>query len=209
MSDPDIGKIFAMKAEAVTHAMRQTSNGHFHPGDGRTCCCREERYLGVILHNTYRLELLTGHFNGLVSNPPWLAMSGISDNPYRTVLTGRANFYGIRPPGQSFLNLELGTTHLLHAVDRYLRPGTSIHCLSPSLARFSTAITTNRCGNGGLLSSERPIALEISGVWQVAPGNLDDGPVAGSREQRVDPHHVRFAFEAERKQWMRRAGGTE
>jgi hypothetical protein len=39
-----------------------------------------------ILRNTYRPGLLTGQFNGLVSNPPWLAMSGLADNPHRAIL---------------------------------------------------------------------------------------------------------------------------
>ena len=38
-----------------------------------------------ILRNTYRPGLLTGQFNGIVSNPPWLALSAISNNPYRDV----------------------------------------------------------------------------------------------------------------------------
>ena len=84
-----------------------------------------------ILRNTYRPGFLTGQFNGLVSNPPWLAMSGLADNPYRQILTERAKLYGIRPPGQSFLHLELGTTHLLHAIDRYLKVG-GVNCVSRS-----------------------------------------------------------------------------
>src|SRR6202030_1841089 len=65
-----------------------------------------------ILRNTYRPGLLTGQFNGLVSNPPWLALSGLADNPYRAMLTARASLYGVRPTGSSFLHLELCTTHL-------------------------------------------------------------------------------------------------
>ena len=84
-----------------------------------------------ILRNTYRPGLLTGQFNGIVSNPPWLALSRIADNPYRDVLRQRAEVYGIRPKGASFLHLELATTHLLHAVDRYLKPGGSVACLVP------------------------------------------------------------------------------
>lgn len=40
-----------------------------------------------ILRNTYRPGLLAGRFNGLVSNPPWLAMSSLGNNPYRQILT--------------------------------------------------------------------------------------------------------------------------
>lgn len=123
-----------------------------------------------ILRNTYRPGLLTGQFNGLVSNPPWLAMSGLADNPYCAVLTGRASLYGIRPAGQSFLHLELGTTHLLHAVDRYLKPGASIACLVPGTVfngHHHEPLRQRR-----FLASKRPVALEISEVWQVAPGTF-------------------------------------
>ena len=123
-----------------------------------------------ILRNTYRPGLLTGQFNGLVSNPPWLAMSGLADNPYRTFLTTRANLYGIRPASQSFLHLELGTTHLLHAVDRYLKPGASIACLVPGT--IFNGHHHERLRRHGYLNSKRPVALEISEVWQVAPGTF-------------------------------------
>ncbi|MGE0252973.1 MAG: N-6 DNA methylase [Alphaproteobacteria bacterium] len=120
-----------------------------------------------ILRNTYRPGLLTGHFNGLVSNPPWLAMSGLADNPYRNLLKGRAKLYGIQPAGQSFLHLELGTMHLLHAIDRYLGPGACVACLVPG-----TVLNGNhheRLRRHDFLTSDRPVPFDIAEVWQVAP----------------------------------------
>jgi len=123
-----------------------------------------------ILRNTYRPGLLAGQFNGLVSNPPWLAMSRLADNPYRNVLRERAEIYGIRPPGQSFLHLELGTTHLLHAVDRYLAPNSSIACLVPGTVFNGHHHEPLR--QRKFLRSQRPIPLKVSEVWQVAPGTF-------------------------------------
>ena len=123
-----------------------------------------------ILRNTYRPGLLSGQFNGLVSNPPWLAMSGLADNPYKEVLTQRAKLYGIRPPGPSFLHLELGTTHLLHAVDRYLAPNASISCLVPGTVFNGYHHEPFR--KRQFLSSTRPVALEINEIWQIAPGTF-------------------------------------
>lgn len=123
-----------------------------------------------ILRNTYRPGLLAGQFNGLVSNPPWLAMSALADNPYRDMLSRRADLYGVRPASQSFLHLELGTTHLLHAVDRYLKPGAAVACLVPG-----TILNGNhheRFRRRGYIGSERPIALSVTEVWQVAPGTF-------------------------------------
>lgn len=123
-----------------------------------------------ILRNTYRPGLLAGQFNGLVSNPPWLAMSALADNPYREMLSRRAALYGVRPAGQSFLHLELGTTHLLHAVDRYLKPGAAVACLVPG-----TILNGNhheRFRQRGYVVSDRPVALFVTEVWQVAPGTF-------------------------------------
>lgn len=47
-----------------------------------------------ILRNTYRPGLLVGQFNGLVSNPPWLAMSQLANNPYKAQLSKRSLLYG-------------------------------------------------------------------------------------------------------------------
>ena len=123
-----------------------------------------------ILRNTYRPGLLTGQFNGLVSNPPWLAMSRLADNPYRSMLRERARMYGIQPAGQSFLHLELGTTHLLHAVDRYLASNASIACLVPGTVfngHHHEPFRQRRFLNG-----QRPVQLQIQEVWQVAPGTF-------------------------------------
>ena len=123
-----------------------------------------------ILRNTYRPGLLSGQFNGLVSNPPWLGMSSLADNPYRALLTNRAKLYGIMPVGQSFLHLELGTTHLLHSVDRYLNKDASIACLVPG--SILNGLHHEPLRQRQFLTSKRPVALEIDEVWQVAPGTF-------------------------------------
>ena len=123
-----------------------------------------------ILRNTYRPGLLAGRFNGVVSNPPWLAMSRLGDNPYREVLTGRAKLYGIRPPGQSFLHLELSTTHLLHAVDRYLATDAAVACLVPGTVFNGHHHELFR--QRKFLTDARPVALEISEMWQIEPGTF-------------------------------------
>ena len=123
-----------------------------------------------ILHNTYRPGLLAGQFNGLVSNPPWLAMSALADNPYRKVLSRRADFYGVRPAGQSFLHLELGTMHLLHAIDHYLKPGAAVACLVPGT--ILNGHHHERFRNREYLDCRRPVAFSITEVWQVVPGTF-------------------------------------
>ena len=138
-----------------------------------------------ILRNTYRPGLLVGQFNGLVSNPPWLAMSAIADNPYRKTLSQRAEIYGVCPSGQSFLHLELGTTYLLHAVDRYLKPGAVVACLVPG-----TILNGNhheKFRQRGYLDSDRPVALSITEVWQVEHDTFNHPGIAliGKKEGNI------------------------
>ena len=179
-----------------------------------------------ILRNTYRPGLLAGRFNGLVSNPPWLAMSRLGDNPYRDILTGRAKLYGIRPPGQSFLHLELGTTYLLHAVDRYLAADAAVACLVPGTVFNGHHHELFR--QRKFLAAVRPVALEISEMWQVDPGTfkypggavighkrakpagLADKEIAGLLARQDDLHATDFSVRAignERTAWVFEQGG--
>lgn len=132
-----------------------------------------------ILRNAYRPGLLAGQFNGLVSNPPWLAMSSMADNPYRHMLAERARLYGIRPAGQSFLHLDLSTVHLVHAIDRYLAPNASIACLVPGTVFNGDHHKPFR--QGKFLTSQRPVHFQIQEVWEIAHGtfNYPGGAVIG------------------------------
>lgn len=123
-----------------------------------------------ILRNTYRPGLLAGQFNGLVSNPPWLTMSQLADNPYKEHLSERAQSYGIKPSGASHLHLELATTHLLHAVDRYLKAGAGVACLVPGTVLKGQHHAKLR--EGAYLSAERPVPFDLREVWDVAPGTF-------------------------------------
>ena len=84
-----------------------------------------------ILKNTYRPSLLAGSFNGIVSNPPWLALSQITNNPYKDRIRSRTGHYGLLPGGASFLHLDIATTFLLFATDRYLSKNGSFSVLLP------------------------------------------------------------------------------
>lgn len=139
-----------------------------------------------ILRNTYRPGLLAGQFNGLVSNPPWLTMSQFADNPYKEQLSARARVYGVRPGGAAHLHLELATTHLLHAVDRYLMPEAAVACLIPGTvfngqhhAKFRDAT---------YLNADRPVPFDLREVWGIAPGTFKvrAAAVIGVKRQTVE-----------------------
>ncbi|WP_215889362.1 hypothetical protein [Acidithiobacillus ferrooxidans] len=84
-----------------------------------------------VLRNSFRPALVAGRFNGVVTNPPWLALSKIGSNPYRDALKAKADRYGIKAPGASHLHVEIATIFLLHAIDRYLTRGAVIACILP------------------------------------------------------------------------------
>ena len=97
-------------------------------------------------------------------------MSRLGDNPYRQILTDRAKLYGVHAPGSSFPHLELATTHLLHAVDRYLSTDAAVACLIPGTVFNGYHHEPFR--QRQFLTAARPIALAISEMWQVAPGTF-------------------------------------
>lgn len=123
-----------------------------------------------ILRNTYRPGLLTGQFNGLVSNPPWLAMSQLAENPYKRQLSQRSLIYGIKPSGASHLHLELATTFLIHAIDRYLHSGAAVACLLPGT--IFKGHHQQKFRDAAYLGSDREVPFELQEVWEIAPGTF-------------------------------------
>ena len=123
-----------------------------------------------VLRNTYRPGLLAGYFNGLVSNPPWLAMSQLAENPYKTQLSARAAQYDIAPGGASHLHLELATTFLLHAIDRYLRPNAAVACLLPGTVFNGSHHQKFR--DVAYLEALRPVPFELQEVWEISAGTF-------------------------------------
>jgi hypothetical protein len=147
-----------------------------------------------ILRNTYRPGLLAGQFNGLVSNPPWLAMSQFADNPYRETLASRASAYGIKPGGAAHLHAELATTHLMHAVDRYLKDGASVACLVPGTVL--NGMNHQKLRDAAYLEADRPVPLELQEVWGVAPGTFKVRSVALIGVKRASASRVAPAVPA-------------
>lgn len=136
-----------------------------------------------ILGNTYRPGLVSGVFNGLVSNPPWLAMSKIADNPYRDSLLRFSRHYGIKPRGASHLHSELATIFLLNAVGRYLAPGAAVGCILPE--SVTSADHHQLFRSAAYLTSEKPVDFSIDQVWWVDEGTFKNNAVVvfGSKAQ--------------------------
>lgn len=159
-----------------------------------------------VLKNTYRPSLLAGQFNALVTNPPWLAMSRIADNPYGGRLIERARQLGIRSSGAAHPHVELATSYLLHAVERYLQSDAAVLCILPGTVTKGQHHKPFR--DARYLTSQRPVPLEVSEVWDVAnhpfklpaivlvghkraaPEDVVEGPRGGYRISKSGLEHV-------------------
>jgi len=118
-----------------------------------------------ILRNNYRPALVAGQFNGLVANPPWLALSKIADNPYKTALGRMAESLGIKPKGASFLHLEMATIFLLRSVDRYLQNNAIIGCIVPEAVLNGNQHNLFR--EGAYENAEKPVHFSADMIWKV------------------------------------------
>lgn len=128
-----------------------------------------------VLRNSYRPGLVAGKFNGLVSNPPWLALSRIASNPYTAALRKKADAYAIKPPGPAHLHIEMATIFLLHAVERYLVSGSAIGCILPE--SIMNAHHHNPFRAASYAIAPRPVKLRIDELWRVEKGTFKNEAV--------------------------------
>lgn len=84
-----------------------------------------------ILNNSYKPGLVANQFDCIVSNPPWLAMSKMANNPYTKELHSKMASLCILPPGSSHLHMELSTTFLLESINKYLKKDGRWICVMP------------------------------------------------------------------------------
>lgn len=118
-----------------------------------------------ILRNSFRPGLVTGQFNGLVSNPPWLALSKIANNPYQQILKHKAESFGIKPPGSSHLHIELATIFLLHGIQKYLVDSAFIGCIVPDTVL--NGHHHNPFRKFQFYMSSNSIAFDITEIWKI------------------------------------------
>lgn len=84
-----------------------------------------------LILNSYRPALVEKSFNGIISNPPWLTLSRVAENPYKNHLYRLAEDLNIKPVGSSFLHIELATIFLLESIERYLTSDGVVGCVLP------------------------------------------------------------------------------
>lgn len=125
-----------------------------------------DRIWSFVLRNSFRPALVAGRFNGLITNPPWLAMSRLSSNPFAPVLSELAARFDLRPVGPALPHLEMATVFLTHAVDHYLTQDAVIGCVLPeTVTTGSQHESFRRQLSGGLPGTS--VAICPTEVWLV------------------------------------------
>lgn len=120
-----------------------------------------------VIRNAYWPRLVAGQFNGLISNPPWLALSKVGNNPLATALTDMASLYSLQPLGSSFLHLEMATVFLAHSISHYLADGGQIACVLPDTIRNGTQHHPFRAQVMSYKDTSATFNLAIDEMWTV------------------------------------------
>ena len=164
--------------EELEHLQREGRNGIWY----------------FIICNSYRPGLAGRQFNCVVSNPPWMAMSKLADNPYKATLQGIARRYGIKPTGASHPHMELATIFLLSAVNRYLEDGARWSCVMPG--SLLSGLNHEPLRSEKYRSSDAALSLQFDAIWElpqntfknkaiVLSGKKDDIPSPDILDGRV------------------------
>ena len=143
-----------------------------------------------LLGNSYRPGLVRGQFNAIVSNPPWMAMSKLADNPYKTVLVSRAERYGIKPAGSSHLHVELATVFFLNSVDKYLQDNALCGIIMPDTLLNGYHHEPFR--NQQFLRSDWQVDLQVNEIWDVPTDTFKNKAIVvfGQKVNSTNPNPI-------------------
>ena len=128
------------------------------------------------IRNAYWPQLVAGQFNGIISNPPWLAMSKIGNNPLGPALSDLADQYGLKPQGPSAPHLEMSTVFLAHSVVHFLGDGGHIACVLPDTIRNGAQHDPFRLLVSGL-GGQSGLELRMEEMWTVRHGTFKNRAV--------------------------------
>ncbi len=141
-----------------------------------------------VIRNAYRPALVAGQFNGIISNPPWLSMSKIGNNPFASVLKNKAARYLLEPPGSSFPHLEMATVFLAYSIEHYLADGGHIACVLPDTIRTGGQHLPFRTQVAPQQETQRRVELRLDEMWTVKRGTFKNRAVIvlGAKAAPVD-----------------------
>ncbi|MDL2219687.1 SAM-dependent methyltransferase [Ruminococcaceae bacterium OttesenSCG-928-O06] len=147
-----------------------------------------------LLGNSYRPGLVKGQFNAIVSNPPWMAMSKLADNPYKTILVSRAERYGIKPAGSSHLHVELASVFFLNSVDKYLKENALCGIVMPDTLLNGYHHEPFR--NQKFLHSDWPVDLKVNEIWELPADTFKNKAIVvfGQKVNSANPNPIAGRF---------------
>ena len=138
-----------------------------------------------IISNSYRPGLTEKQFNCIVSNPPWMAMSKLADNPYKNALQEIARRYSIQPLGAAHPHMELATIFLVSSIDRYLRDGAHFSYIMP--ASLMSGLNHEPFRKERYHSSDADLEAKISAIWELPVDTFKNKAIVLSGEKRENP----------------------
>jgi hypothetical protein len=142
-----------------------------------------------IISNSYRPGLTEKQFNCIVSNPPWMAMSKLADNPYKNALREIARRYAIQPQGAAHPHMELATIFLVSSVDRYLKEKAHWSYIMP--ASLLSGLNHEPFRKGKYVSSDAELVAGVTAIWELPSDTFKNKAVVLSGEKRfVGPEAI-------------------
>lgn len=143
-----------------------------------------------ILSNSYRPGVTARQFDCIVSNPPWMAMSKLAVNPYKTSLQTLADRYGIKPTGASHPHMELATIFLVGAVDRYLKDGGFWSCIMPG--SLLSGLNHEHFRSESFRTSRANVPMQMNALWELPIDTFKNKAVviSGKKENQPSPDRL-------------------
>ena len=144
-----------------------------------------------ILCNSYRPGLTSHQFNCIVSNPPWMAMSKLSDNPYKKIVQSIALKYDIKPVDASFLHMELATIFLLSAIDRYLEAEAQWSCIMPG--SLLSGLNHEPLRREKYRSINTPLPVQFESIWELPINTFKNKAIvlSGKKSNKSTPEALK------------------
>lgn len=134
-----------------------------------------------IISNSYRPGLIEHQFNCIVSNPPWMAMSKLADNPYKNALQNIARHYSIQPTGAAHPHMELATIFLVNSIDRYLKDGAHWSYIMP--ISIMSGLNHEPFRKAKYSTSDAELEMRVASIWELPADTFKNKAVVLSGEK--------------------------
>ena len=135
-----------------------------------------------IISNSYRPGLTEKQFNCIVSNPPWMAMSKLADNPYKNSLREIAKRFAIQPPGPAHPHMELATIFLVSSIERYLKDGAHWSCIMP--ASLMSGLNHEPFRKEKYAFSKANLETKVTSIWELPADSFKNKAIVLSGEKK-------------------------